>query len=61
MATNDSLDYYAGRAEQARSLAEHADLPEVRKIHLDMAARYSRLSTLGATERPTLSIVPGGR
>lgn len=57
MTTNDDRNYYAGRAEYARTLADKAELPEVRKIHLEMAGHYSRLSELGRVDRSILSIV----
>lgn len=61
MTLDDSRDYYAERADQARNLADHAALPQVRRIHLDMANRYALLSGGEIAGRPVLSIVAGER
>ena len=36
-------EYYDRRARHARALADRAISPEVRRIHLDLASRYTEL------------------
>ena len=60
MNTTDTGDYYAERARQAQGLAERAQLPEVRNIHLLMAERYARLSARAEPARPVLTVIEGG-
>ena len=38
-----SIEFYKAREQQERSLADAADDPAIRAIHLDMAARYAAL------------------
>jgi hypothetical protein len=57
----DSVDYYAHRAEQARGLAERAQSPQARAIHLDLAERYTQLLHYARGDRPLLTVVDGGR
>jgi hypothetical protein len=60
----NNADYYRRRVVEARSHAEDATLPEVRRVHAEMADRYAQLlaeveqreGTGGA--RPLLGIVP---
>jgi hypothetical protein len=60
MSTTDTGEYYAERARQAHGLAERAQLPEVRDIHLVMAERYARLSERAEPARPVLTVIDGG-
>lgn len=57
----DNADYYRRRLDEARERAETAQLPEVRRVHREMAERYSVMlrdaERTGAT-RPLLGIVP---
>lgn len=42
-----SIDYYARRLEQARTLAERANDPAIRLAHLEMARRYQGIIDSG--------------
>ena len=61
MTGNERVDYYAGRAAQARSFAKAARTPEARDIHLDLAHRYDQLLRYAHGNRPLLTVVQGGR
>lgn len=43
MSELNNADYYRRRADEARAHADDATLPEVRRVHLEMAARYDEL------------------
>lgn len=43
MSSLNNPEYYDRRARHARQLAERATSPDVRRIHLDLASRYSDL------------------
>lgn len=61
MSIADNADYYRRRLEEARARAEMAQLPEVRRVHREMAERYSAMLQdveRGGIARPTLGIVP---
>jgi len=55
MTDRNDTEYYSRRETQQRELAEKAQAPEIRKIHLDLADGYARRAG-PATTRPTLSI-----
>ena len=61
MTGNDRVDYYVHRVEQARSLAEQAQTPQARAIHLDLAKRYTQLLHYARSDRPLLTVIDGGR
>ena len=42
--TDNDIQYYRRRAEQARGLAERAADSPARRAHLEMASRYDRLA-----------------
>lgn len=56
MSDDNNADYYRGRAENARRLAESAVSASIRKIHEEMAENYELLAN-DAEGRPTLRIV----
>ncbi|PXA88716.1 hypothetical protein DMC47_29690 [Nostoc sp. 3335mG] len=60
MAIANNADYYRRRLDEARSRAEAAQLPEVRRVHREMAERYSVMlqDAERGTMRPTFGIVP---
>ena len=61
MSIVDNADYYRRRLDEARTRAETAQLPEVRRIHRAMADRYRVMLQdveHGGVTRPTLGIVP---
>ncbi len=62
MSKIDNADYYRRRLEEARSRADAATLPEVRRVHSEMAERYSDMlrDVERGGPRPTLGIVPHG-
>jgi CpcD/allophycocyanin linker domain len=60
----NNADYYRRRVTEARAHAEDATLPEVRRVHAEMAVRYTQLlaeverSERPGGARPMLGIVP---
>lgn len=61
MAIADNADYYRRRLNEAEIRAKTAPLPEVRRVHREMAERYSVMLQdveRGGSVRPTLGIVP---
>lgn len=60
MIEDESTDYYAHRAVQARRFAERAQSPQARAIHLDLAARYDQLLHYARSDKPLLTVVEGG-
>ena len=50
MAEASHRDYYTRRAGEARALAEASADAEIRRIHLDMAARYAELAATAPAE-----------
>lgn len=61
MSIVDNAEYYRRRLGEARTRAETAQLPEVRRVHREMADRYSvmlRDAEQGGLPRPMLGIVP---
>ncbi len=67
MSQLNNADYYRRRVAEAQAHAAQAVLPEVRRVHREMAERYARLvSEAERTERPiasrpVLGIVTNGR
>jgi hypothetical protein len=61
MTGNEHADYYAGRAAHARILAERAQSPQARAIHLDLAKRYTQLLHYARSDKPLLTVVDGRR
>lgn|GEM_PF-2951081 len=59
MAT-DNITYYRRRLDEARHRAVEASLPEVRRVHAEMAKRYSAIlrDAERGVVRPVLGIVP---
>jgi len=53
----DSITYYRRRLNEARQRAIAASLPEVRRVHAEMAERYSAI--LHDAERGVVRPVPG--
>ncbi|KQN70998.1 hypothetical protein ASE90_08135 [Sphingomonas sp. Leaf67] len=61
MSIVDNAEYYRRRLGETRTQAESAQLPEVRRVHREMAERYSMMlqdAERGNIARPTLGIVP---
>ncbi len=61
MSIPDNTEYYRRRLDEARERADAAQLPEVRRVHREMAERYSAMlhdAERGAGARPVLGIVP---
>ena len=59
MSTNDNIEYYRRRLNEAETRAGQAQLPEVRRVHQQMAERYTAIlrdAERGA-DRPVLGIV----
>ncbi len=62
----NNADYYRRRAEEAGMRASTATLPEVRRVHAEMAERYALLQQEAEREarrpapRPMLGIVHPG-
>ncbi|MES1974385.1 MAG: hypothetical protein V4472_18165 [Pseudomonadota bacterium] len=42
-ANTGEQDYYSKRAAQERALAERADDPTARRIHVELASRYTEI------------------
>ena len=61
MTGNEQTDYYQQRAVHARSLADRAQSPQARAIHLDLADRYTQLLRYARSDRPLLTVIEGGR
>lgn len=60
MSIVDNTEYYRRRLDEARTRAESAQLPEVRRVHREMAERYSAMlqdAERGGIARPMLGIV----
>lgn len=45
MADSNSIEYYRARERRERALAEAATNPAISAIHIEMAERYSELTT----------------
>ncbi|MGN7159865.1 hypothetical protein [Sphingomonas sp. SAFR-052] len=61
MSIVDNAEYYRRRLDEARARAESAQLPEVRRVHHEMAERYSVMlqdAERSGLARPLLGIVP---
>ncbi|WP_156360071.1 hypothetical protein [Sphingomonas sp. Leaf10] len=61
MSIVDNSEYYRRRLDEARTRAETAPLPEVRRVHRAMAEGYSAMlrdAERGGAARPMLGIVP---
>ena len=61
MSTINNTEYYRRRLDEARTRADSALLPEVRRVHREMAERYSILlqdAERGRPAPPGLGIVP---
>ncbi|MDJ0275685.1 hypothetical protein QLH51_02530 [Sphingomonas sp. 2R-10] len=59
MSMNDNIEYYRRRLNEAEARASRAELPEVRRVHREMADRYTAIlrdAERGAG-RPVLGIV----
>ena len=58
----DNITYYRRRLDEARHRAAVASLPEVRRVHAEMAERYSAIlhDAERGIVRPVLGIVPRG-
>ncbi|MEH3039761.1 MAG: hypothetical protein PGN21_06830 [Sphingomonas paucimobilis] len=56
----DNLTYYRRRLDEAQHRANEASLPEVRRVHAEMAERYSAIlrDAERGVVRPVLGIVP---
>lgn len=56
----DHIAYYRRRLDESRHRAAEADLPEVRRVHAEMAERYSAIlrDAERGVVRPVLGIVP---
>ena len=56
----DNITYYRRRLDEARHRATEASLPEVRRVHAEMAERYSAIlqDAERGIVRPVLGIVP---
>ena len=61
MTGKERADYYHHRAAHARSLADRAQSPQARAIHLDLAHRYTQLLRYARSDRPLLTLIDGGR
>ncbi len=59
MSTTDNIDYYRRRLNEAEQRAEQAELPEVRRVHREMAERYTAIlrDVERGAGRPVLGIV----
>lgn len=63
MSDLNNADYYRRRAEEARAHAAESTLPEVRRVHAEMAERYDQLlaeaerAERDGVRRPMLGIV----
>lgn len=63
MSIIDNTEYYRRRLDEARTRADNALLPEVRRVHREMAERYSVMlqdAERGRPASPILGIVPRG-
>ena len=49
----NSIEYYLSREQRERELAAAATSPAIAKIHLDLATRYSRLTSEPAPRMQT--------
>ncbi|MGT2513169.1 hypothetical protein ACVOMT_02050 [Sphingomonas panni] len=56
----DTITYYRRRLDESRHRASEASLPEVRRVHMEMAERYSAIlrDAERGVIRPVLGIVP---
>ncbi|KQM28139.1 MULTISPECIES: hypothetical protein [unclassified Sphingomonas] len=56
----DNITYYRRRLAESRHRADEASLPEVRRVHTQMAERYSAIlrDAERGVVRPLLGIVP---
>lgn len=60
MGTSKDAEYYRRRLNEAETRAAKAELPEVRRVHREMAERYTAIlrDVERGTGRPMLGIVP---
>ncbi len=62
MSIADNIEYYRRRLNEAEDRARNASLPEVRRVHREMADRYTAIlrDVERGAGRPVLGIVPRG-
>ena len=61
MTGNERGDYYEHRAAHSLTLADRAQTPQARAIHLDLAKRYTQLLHYARSDKPLLTVIDGGR